>query len=92
MPFATYTFQNGTTLPVFPTSPAPVSWEIKHKRSALVSDARSHRRVTRRVGGERIEMTVRFPPMKTADCASAADFKPVNYVGHSFASSAAPHG
>lgn len=75
----TYTFQNGDVYPLYPLNPAPSSYEIKHKNTTLVSDTRSGRLVTRQVGGERIEVSLKYPPMQTADYAELLAF--LRYVG-----------
>lgn len=72
---ATYTFQNNDgAYPLFPTSIQPTSFEIKHNRTTLMSDARSMRRQTRSVGGVRIEANFKFPPLPTSDYAEMIAF------------------
>jgi hypothetical protein len=79
MPIALHTWQNGDVAPIMPYDPAPSSFEIRHRRTVLVSDARSGRRVTRRVGGERIEVSLKFPPMQRGDYEPLLTF--LRYVG-----------
>lgn len=65
---ATFTFQNSDgPYPLFPTTITPTSFELRHRRTTLVSDGRSMRRQSRSVGGVRIEGTFRYPPLPTAD-------------------------
>ena len=65
---ATFTFQNSDgPYPLFPTTITPTSFELRHRRTTLVSDSRSMRRQSRSVGGVRIEGTFRYPPLPTAD-------------------------
>lgn len=75
----TYTFQNGESLPRYPYSPTPISFDINHRTKTLVTDARSGRRVTRKIGGERIEMTLKYPPMDEALLGDLLVF--LRYVG-----------
>lgn len=75
----TYTFQNGLNLPRYPLTPEPASIRIRHKNVTLASDPRSTRLQTRKVGGERIEVTVVYPPMATGDYAELLAF--LRYVG-----------
>lgn len=75
MAVSTYTFQNGDgPYNLFPTSVAPTEFEIKHSRKTLVSDSRSMRRQTRSVGGVRIEMSVKFPPLHKDNYSEIAEF------------------
>jgi len=74
MAIATYTFQNGATYPKFPEDPAPVSWDIKHRQRTVVSEARSLKRTTRKIGGPRIEATFTFPPMKQDNAFGILEF------------------
>lgn len=72
---ATFTFQNNDgPYPLFPTTVTPTSFELRHRRTTLVADARSMRRQSRSVGGVRIEGTFRFPPLPTADYAEVMAF------------------
>jgi hypothetical protein len=72
---ATFTFQNSDgPYPLFPTTITPTSFEIRHRRTTLVSDGRSMRRQSRSVGGVRIEGTFRFPPLPTTDYATMIAF------------------
>lgn len=65
---ATFTFQNSDgPYPLFPTTITPTSFELRHRRTTLVSDGRSMRRQSRSVGGVRIEGTFRYPPLPTTD-------------------------
>lgn len=75
----TYTFQNGDEHALYPLTPEPLSYEIKHRNTTLVSDTRSGRLVTRKVGGERIEVSLKYPPMPTADYADLLAF--LRYLG-----------
>ena len=74
MAVLTYTFQNGTTVPLFPSTTPPVSFDITHRRNTLVSDTRSMRRQTRSIGGVRIEASLKFPPMRKVEYAELAEF------------------
>ena len=49
--------------PLLPTSPAPVSYNIKSKVNNLRSESLSGKILTRKVGGQRFEATLVFPPM-----------------------------
>jgi len=53
--------------PLLPTLPAPVSYEIKSKVTTLKSESLSSRIVTRKIGGQRFEATLVFPPMNKGD-------------------------
>jgi hypothetical protein len=66
---ATFTFQNGDgPYPLFPPTITPTSFELRHRRTTLVSDARSMKRQSRSEG------TFRFPPLPTADYADMIAF------------------
>lgn len=71
---ATYTFQNGQTYPLFPTSIKPESFKISHKRNTLIADPRSMRRQTRSVGGVRIEASIKYPLLPRSDLAELIGF------------------
>ena len=72
---ATFTFQNSDgPYPLFPTTITPTSFELRHRRTTLVSDGRSMRRQSRSVGGVRIEGTFRYPPLPTAAYAEMIAF------------------
>lgn len=72
---ATFTFQNSDgPYPLFPTTITPTSFELRHRRTTLVADARSMKRQSRSVGGVRIEGTFRFPPLPTTDYAAMIAF------------------
>jgi len=49
--------------PLLPTSPAPVSYKITSKVNTLKSESLSGHIRTRKVGGQRFEATLVFPPM-----------------------------
>lgn len=49
--------------PLLPTSPAPVSYKISSKVNTLRSESLSGKILTRKVGGQRFEATLVFPPM-----------------------------
>lgn len=49
--------------PLLPTSPAPVSYKIKSKVNNLRSESLSGKILTRKVGGQRFEATLVYPPM-----------------------------
>jgi hypothetical protein len=49
--------------PLLPTSPAPVSYKITSKVNTLKSESLSGKILTRKVGGQRFEATLVFPPM-----------------------------
>lgn len=49
--------------PLLPTSPAPVSYKITSKVNTLKSESLSGHIKTRKVGGQRFEATLVFPPM-----------------------------
>lgn len=53
--------------PLLPTSPAPVSYNIKSKVNNLRSESLSGKILTRKVGGQRFEATLVFPPMNRGD-------------------------
>ena len=53
--------------PLLPTSPAPVSYHIKSKVNNLRSESLSGKILTRKVGGQRFEATLAFPPMNRGD-------------------------
>lgn len=75
MAVSTYTMQNGDgPYFLFPTTIEPSEFDIRHKRTTLVSDARSQRRQTRSVGGVRIEMSMKFPPLHKDNYATFAEF------------------
>jgi hypothetical protein len=49
--------------PLLPTSPAPVSFKIMSKVNNLKSESLSGKVLTRKIGGQRFEATLVFPPM-----------------------------
>ena len=49
--------------PLLPTSPAPVSYKITSKVTNLKSESLSGKVLTRKIGGQRFEATLTFPPM-----------------------------
>lgn len=49
--------------PLLPTSPAPVSYKITSKVNTLRSESLSGHIKTRKIGGQRFEATLVFPPM-----------------------------
>ena len=49
--------------PLLPTSPAPVSYKIMSKVNTLKSESLSGKVLTRKIGGQRFEATLVFPPM-----------------------------
>ena len=75
----TYTFQNGSTYPLYPPTPAPQALDIQHRNTTVVSDARCGRIVSRKVGGERIEVTVVYPPLHKTEYTDLLAF--LRYVG-----------
>lgn len=50
--------------PLLPESPAPVSYEIRSKTNTLRSESLSGKILTRKVGGQRFEATLVYPPMQ----------------------------
>lgn len=48
---------------ILPNSPAPVSYKITSKVNTVKSESLSGRIMTRKVGGQRFEATLVFPPM-----------------------------
>lgn len=59
---------------IMPTTPVPISWEFESRTRTYITDALSMRRLTRRVGGQRWELTVKFPPMRPEDAAELLTF------------------
>lgn len=53
--------------PLLPTSPAPVSYKIISKVNNLKSESLSGKVLTRKIGGQRFEATLVFPPMNRGD-------------------------
>ena len=53
--------------PLLPESPAPVSYEIRSKTNTVRSESLSGKILTRKVGGQRFEMTLVYPPMQKTD-------------------------
>ena len=53
--------------PLLPTSPAPVSYKIKSKVNTLRSESLSGKVLTRKIGGQRFEATLVFPPLNRGD-------------------------
>ena len=53
--------------PLLPTSPAPVSYKIQSKTNVLKSESLSGKILTRKVGGQRFEATLVFPPMNRGE-------------------------
>lgn len=51
--------------PLLPTTPAPMSYQIKSKVNTLQSESLSGKILTRKVGGQRFEATLVFPPMNS---------------------------
>lgn len=49
--------------PLLPTTPAPMSYKITSKVNTLQSESLSGKILTRKVGGQRFEATLVFPPM-----------------------------
>lgn len=75
MAVSTYTFQNGDgPYYQFPNAIQPTEFDIKHARTTLVSDARSARRQTRSVGGVRIEIDLKFPPLPKSEYSTLVEF------------------
>lgn len=75
----TYTFQNGNSYPLYPLTPEPSSFDIKHVNTTLRSTARSGRVLTRQVGGERIEISLVYPPLHKSAYTDLLAF--LRYVG-----------
>jgi len=50
--------------PLLPESPAPVSYEIRSKTNTIKSESLSGKILTRKVGGQRLEMKLVYPPMQ----------------------------
>ena len=53
--------------PLLPISPAPVSYNIRSRVNTLRSESLSGKILTRKVGGQRFEATLVFPPMNRGD-------------------------
>lgn len=53
--------------PLLPTSPAPASYKISSKVNTLKSESLSGKILTRKVGGQRFEATLVYPPMNRGD-------------------------
>ena len=49
--------------PLLPISPAPISYNIRSKVNNLRSESLSGKVLTRKIGGQRFEATLTFPPM-----------------------------
>jgi len=49
--------------PLLPVSPAPISYKITSKVNTLRSESLSGKVLTRKIGGQRFEATLVFPPM-----------------------------
>jgi len=50
--------------PLLPELPAPVSYEIRSKTNTIKSESLSGKILTRKVGGQRFEMKLVYPPMQ----------------------------
>lgn len=53
--------------PLLPVSPEPISYKISSKVTTLQSESLSGKILTRKVGGQRFEATLVFPPMQRAN-------------------------
>ena len=53
--------------PLLPESPTPVSYQIKSKTKTIRSESLSGKILTRKVGGQRFEMKLVYPPMQNQE-------------------------
>jgi len=60
--------------PLLPESPAPVSYEIRSKTNTLSSESLSGKIITRKIGGQRFEMKLVYPPMQKTDFGTIISF------------------
>lgn len=74
MSWSNYTFQNGDSYPLLPTSYSFATWSLDHRHKIIKSESRSQRIETRAVGGARIEGRFGFEPMTYSDASELIAF------------------
>lgn len=60
--------------PLLPATPEPVSYQIRSKTNTLSSESLSGKILTRKVGGQRFEMTLVYPPLKKSEYGALLSF------------------
>ncbi len=60
--------------PLLPESPAPSSYEIRSKTNTLRSESLSGKILTRKIGGQRFEMSLVYPPMQQQEFGEIISF------------------
>jgi len=60
--------------PILPTVPAPAEYISKTKTTSFRSEALSSKILTRQIGGQRFEFTLKYPPMTKNEFASVETF------------------
>ena len=60
--------------PLLPESPAPISYEIRSKTNTIKSESLSGKILTRKVGGQRFEMKLVYPPMQRQEFGQIISF------------------
>ena len=60
--------------PIMPTDPSPTEYNFKSKTKSLSSEAISSKILTREIGGQRFDLTLKFPPMLPSEFAALEAF------------------
>lgn len=60
--------------PILPTIPAPIEFVFKTKTKSFSSEALSAKILTREIGGQRFELTLKYPPMSQDEFAAVEAF------------------
>ena len=60
--------------PILPNTPEPVEFVFKTKTKSFSSEALSAKILTREIGGQRYELTLKYPPMMKSEFAAVEAF------------------
>ena len=60
--------------PILPEVPSPVSYEFKSKVNTAKSESLSGKILTRKIGGQRFELTLKYAPMTKSEFGEIAAF------------------